>query len=380
MASNGLAEAQYSYGIILQKKKLDVDAFEWLHRAASEGHLLACHEIATCYNEGKGVQKNQNIALTWHRYAADLGEVSSSKFLENYFKDKGIAGSFTAWYDNLPLPDNKSIIPSKSNTIIKVDNSIDVNIPVSQTKSPNTFVVCIANENYNAVQNVPYALNDARIFSEYCRKTLGIPTQNIRKYEDASLGNMISALSDIKMISESYDGDINFIIYYSGHGINNEKDSEAFLLPIDADGKNTDICFSLNKFYNLLGQLNAKSVTVFIDACFSGSIRGDGMLVAARGIAIKPKENSPSGNMIVFSASQGDETALPFEEKGHGMFTYFILKKLKETTGGVSLGELADYVSTQVRQQSVVINRKPQTPKVSVSPSLSSSWRDIKLK
>ena len=55
------------------------------------------------------------------------------------------------------------------------------------------------------------------------------------------------------------------------------------------------------------------------------------MLASARGVAIKAKQNHPQGNMVVLSAAQGDETAHPYTEKGHGLFTYYLLKKLKET-------------------------------------------------
>ena len=68
------------------------------------------------------------------------------------------------------------------------------------------------------------------------------------------------------------------------------------------------------------------------------------MLATARGVAIKPKASTPGGNVIVFSAATGDETAYPYDEKGHGLFTYFLLKKLQENKGNVTLGELSAYL------------------------------------
>ena len=44
------------------------------------------------------------------------------------------------------------------------------------------------------------------------------------------------------------------------------------------------------------------------------------------------------------------------------MFTYFFPKKLQETKGNVTFGELANYVTTEVKKQSIVINGKMQTP------------------
>ena len=213
----------------------------------------------------------------------------------------------------------------------KLDNTIDKNIPQTASLQSNTFVIAIGNENYNLVPKVAFANNDMNIFAQYCQKTLGIPMQNIRKYKDATFGSMLSALNDIKEIANAYNGDMNVIFYYAGHGIPNEKAQTAYLLPTDA----------LARLYKELGELNAKSVIVFMDACFSGAQRGNGMLASARGVAIKAKEQKPMGKLIVLTASSGEETAYPYNEKAHGLFTYFLLKKLNETKGKCSLGELS---------------------------------------
>lgn len=144
-------------------------------------------------------------------------------------------------------------------------------------------------------------------------------------------------------------------------------------------GNDVSTGYSLDKLYDDLSSKPAKSVVVFLDACFSGAKRDGGMLASARGVAIKAKQNAPKGNMVVLSASQGDETAYPYKGKGHGMFTYYLLKKLQETKGDVSLGELSDYVTSEVKKQSIVVNGKMQTPLVSPSSS-ATDWRNWKLR
>ena len=260
---------------------------------------------------------------------------------------------------------------------VSYDKSLDENIPVSGTKANNTFVIAIGNENYQLVPSVSFAENDMEVFCKYCQKTLGVPISNIRKYKDATFGVMLSAISDLKDIAEAYNGDINVLFYYAGHGFPDEKSHNAYLLPVDADGKQPEVCFPISRLYSELAALKSKSTVVFMDACFSGSQRGDGMLASARGVAIKAKEEKLHGNLVVFSAASGDETAYPYREKGHGMFTYFLLKKLQETKGAVTLGELSDYVTTNVKRQSVVTNRKSQTPTVIYSESVGMDWRKI---
>lgn len=264
---------------------------------------------------------------------------------------------------------------------IKVGSSdVDINIPETKGGNDNCFAVIISNENYSMVSKVPMALNDGETFRRYCEKTLGMPKNNIRFYPDASYGMMLRAMRDIKDIAAAYSGDIQVVFYYAGHGIPNESTRDAFLLPIDADGTQTEGCYSLNKLYTELGGLNAKSVVVFLDACFSGAKRDGGMLASARGVALKVKKEDPKGNMVIFSAASDDETAFPYKDKGHGLFTYFLLKKLQETKGNVTLQELGQYITENVKRESVVVNRKVQTPTVSPSASIVDNWQSLKLK
>lgn len=260
-----------------------------------------------------------------------------------------------------------------------VDNALDINIPETNEENKKTFAVIIGNENYERVTKVKYALNDAKVFASYCKKTLGLPKENIRVYRDATFGTMLSALDDIKSIASAFEGDLNVIFYYAGHGVPSESDKAAYLLPVDASGQNTEVCLSTKRLYDTLDGLHAKRVLVFMDACFSGAQRGDGMLASARGVALKVKQDAPKGNMVVFSAATGDETAYPYKEKGHGLFTYYLLKKLQDTKGDVTLGELSEYVNKEVRRQSVVINHKSQSPTVVPADGMS-DWSNIKLR
>ena len=262
----------------------------------------------------------------------------------------------------------------------KPDSDVDTNIPVAKHQAETMFAFIICNENYPDAP-VPYSLNDGRMFREYCQKTLGIPSSNINMYEDATYGNIITAVEKMKSIADAYEGDASVIFYYAGHGFPDEKQSTAYLLPIDGDASSINSTgYSLAKLYKDISSLKLKSSVVFLDACFSGTKREDQMLSSARGVAIKVKEEAPQGNMLVFSAAQGDETAHQLEEKHHGLFTYCLLKELQSTQGDIDLGTLTDNVTKQVKRQSVVINNKRQTPTVIPSPSLSGSWRQMKLK
>ena len=258
-------------------------------------------------------------------------------------------------------------------------SAVDENIPETNAKNSNTFALIIANENYQSVASVPYALNDGKIFREYCIKTLGIPEKQI-KYIPNATGNQIKAqINWLQTLAEVFT-DPHIIFYYAGHGIPDESSRTAYLLPVDGIGTDVSTGYKLDDLYAVLGKMPAENVMVFMDACFSGSKREQGMLASARGVAIKARSGMPQGNMVVFSAAQGDETAYPNNEEKHGMFTYFLLKKLQESKGDVTLHELGEYIKTNVSQQSILLNGKSQTPCVTPSATLDASWKEWTLK
>lgn len=273
-----------------------------------------------------------------------------------------------------------------NNTSIETKNvaiglsDVDNNIPFNYLFNESSFVLIFANENYQKEVKVQFAINDGKVFKEYCEKTLGIPSKNIHFVQDATFGNMKSELKWISDVASAYGGKAKLIVYYAGHGMPNELDKSAYLLPVDGISSDFETAIKLDDLYARLSQHPSQSVTVFLDACFSGSIRDNGMLAHARSVKIKPKNGLINGNVVVFSAATGDETAYPYIEKQHGLFTYFLLKKIQETKGDVDYQMLADYVIENVRQQSIVINQKSQTPQVNVSVDFENQWSSMKLK
>lgn len=263
---------------------------------------------------------------------------------------------------------------------LQVKSDIDQNIPGGLYSNDNTFAVIIANENYQRVSSVEYAASDGQTFKEYCNRTLGIPEKNIRLVQDATLVNMWEQVDWLTGIAKAYKGDAKIIFYYAGHGVPDESTKDAFLLPVDGNGSNASTGYKLSSLYSRLSENPTQSTIVFLDACFSGAERSGDMMVAARGVAIKAKPEAPKGNMVVFSAAQGDETAYPYREKGHGLFTYFLCKKLQETSGNVTLGDLASYIADNVGKHAMIENSKSQTPSVSASGALSDKWHSMGFK
>lgn len=270
--------------------------------------------------------------------------------------------------------------PVSGNGKITENNSslcqVDEDIPVNDTKNEHTYCVIIANENYEDAPKVDYAKNDGIVFARYCQFTLGIPANQIRLYTDARYNDIQKALRFMETAQE-IDNEAKLIFYYSGHGIPNETDHTAYILPVDGSPKDVQTGFSLKQLYGRLGKINAQNITVLLDACFSGTNKSNGdALFAARSI-IRVKQETASGNMVVISAASGEETALPLKEARHGLFTYYLLKKLRDSKGRVTLGELFAALKKDVLKSSILDNDKKQTPTVSCSPSMNGKWKNI---
>lgn len=246
---------------------------------------------------------------------------------------------------------------------------VDKNIPYGSSDRKNTFALIIANENYKRVTPVDYATNDGNIFRQYVTKTLRVPEKNIMYLSDGSLNDMRHIVRRMSDICNTFDGEASVIVYYAGHGVPDEATADAYLLPVDGYAEDINTGLSLKEFVNTLSELPTKQITMFVDACFSGSGRDGNPLYSARGVALKPKPISPKGNLVMFSASQGVESAMPYHEMGHGLFTYYLLDKLKASKGNVTLGELSEYLIENVKRTSVV-EGKLQTPTVQSSPML----------
>ncbi len=275
----------------------------------------------------------------------------------------------------------KSNIQNKNLSNVSYDiqlSDIDKDIPINSSINEKTFAVIIGNEDYDNEITVKYAKNDAMIFYSYATKTLGLPKEQVHIVYNASYGKILKELSWLNNITKAYTGEAKIILYYAGHGMPDEKTKDAYILPVDGDASQTITAISLERLYASLTEHPTQQVTVFLDACFSGAAR-EGMLASGRGVTVVPNHKKTKGNLVVFTAVSGDQTAHPYESKYHGLFSYYLMKKIQSTNGEVTFGELNEYLKKEVYRKSV-INGEEQSPQVNTSSDLQDSWKNWKLK
>jgi len=269
--------------------------------------------------------------------------------------------------------------------IASLTSDVDKNIPINYSEHPFRYALIIGNEDYskfqrglNSESNVAYARNDASTFRDYTTRVLGVDEKNLFFLTDATAGEMEQKIDLISKLAAKTAEEAEIIFFYAGHGLPDEVSKEPYLIPVDVSGTNLNSAVKLADVYKKLSETGAQRITFFLDACFSGGGRDAGLL-AARSVKVKPKEEQVAGNMVVFSASSGEQSSLPFEDQQHGMFTYFLLKKLQESKGNVTYGGLADYIKDNVSIESLRVNNKEQDPVVKVSIAVHNEWENWEL-
>lgn len=337
------------------------------------------------FNDSWGSRTGRSMRYLTYLYSQLFNETYDENYLEQSLRwgiraDDIFADSYIADFYNDGLSDSKKFDTLEEwvehlKNKYAIDSDIDMDVPVNPIDRRNTYALIIANENYEYEAKVPFASRDGNIFFKYTNQTLGIPIENIRLLTDVTLNKLKFEINWLKDMVDTHPNS-SIIIYYAGHGLPAEDGSTSFLLPVDGFARNVNTGMSINELITSLSP-KADRTMIILDACFSGAKRDGNMLTSARGIAIKQVQPQLENNTIVLSACSGTETAYAFNQQQHGMFTYFLLKYIKDNNGKVKLGDLSDSIIAEVKQNSMDVNGKLQTPSVSVSVNLQSSWRTM---
>ena len=204
-----------------------------------------------------------------------------------------------------------------------------------------------------------YADTDAQVFHDYAAEKLGVPTDRIAMLiNDAAdeKGMLLAVKRWLTRVAKSGKSDV--YVFFAGHGLATDDGEDMYLLPYDGTPELLEKTAILrDELFRDIAATSPRSVTIFLDTCYSGATRGSEMLIASRPIAIRAKEKAIPSGFTLITAAAGDETAKPLEEAKHGMFSYFLMKGMEGDADSnqdnqITAGELHSYVQQNVIQQS----------------------------
>ncbi|OQX97110.1 MAG: hypothetical protein B6I20_13355 [Bacteroidetes bacterium 4572_117] len=265
-------------------------------------------------------------------------------------------------------------------------SDIDRNIPSIKVINKNKYALIIGNEGYankytglSKNFNVPYTRNDALIFKEYAVKMLGVPEKNITLLLDAGKNEMYESILTLSKQVRDLAGKGQLVFYYAGHGLADTIPTRRapYLMPVDIPPSEIEDAISMEFLYTKIWESKSLKSIVFIDASFNNGGRNMGLRGPSAQI-VNPRTELISGNTVVFSATTENHTANVFHDKKHGLFTYFLLKALKETRGNINLHKLYNSVKTNVEKKASALG-KHQTPITLNSTAVDEMWQEWKV-
>jgi uncharacterized caspase-like protein len=261
-----------------------------------------------------------------------------------------------------------------SDTFRIADVDVDTLPGLSQKSDTNKYGLVIGIENYSNLPKVNYAIRDAQMFKAYLIRKVGVPEQNIMVLLDnkATKGDLEGMLTNY--LPKNLPKSATLYIYYSGHGFATQDTKDAYLVTYEGNPKYiTTTGYKLDRFYKDVDALDIRQAIVFLDSCFSGAVSN-----TTQNIMIDPtkfvlfevdvEDNISSLKKVVsLNSSTGAQVSLPYDEKKHSLFSYFLFKGMCGTADSngdneVTLHELYTYTKANVDIMSRRIKGNPQTP------------------
>lgn len=302
-------------------------------------------------DEGKYLPK----VSAWHRIS---------------LKDDPAATIFGQWTVHIFVDDE--LIDSKPFLVKAAVDPLMLPAGVSSRPFPKDWGLIIGIEDYDRLPKVEFARKDALIVREYFNRILGVPEENIISLMDSNATKARIEGYLKKYIPANIGKDATLYVYFAGHGMPGLKKGEPYLVPYDGDTRFIEQTgYKLISFYQDIQRLDVQRVYVFLDSCFSGvASRAAEMLVKGARPALIHVENvkPPTSSIVSFNATSTGEISNAFPEKGHGLFTYYLLRGLRgeadaDDDGWTSVKEMYGYVRSNVTRESRRLQSE-QTPMI----------------
>ena len=250
--------------------------------------------------------------------------------------------------------------------------AFDDDIPALLKKAKSTkldltkWLFVIGAGDYKETNNILYSRRSAELFAQTAAKVLGIaPKRQYLLLDDkASSGRIEDSLNALLEKVESSD---SIYFYFSGHGIpSTEDNNHPYMLPTDRIPRYISKVgfFKLDNIYQKLIASKAAKVIAFMDSCFSGRADDNSVFGQKTASAVTLPPRSVTANfgskMAVLTAGTAKQYSGALEERGHRMFSYYLIKALLDHP--TTFAELATQVRVDVTRATRAAGELKQTP------------------
>jgi hypothetical protein len=248
---------------------------------------------------------------------------------------------------------------------------LDVNKINFPKKEHDSVAIIIGIQNYKRLGKAEYANKDAQKFYEYAHRALGIPKDRIKILTDAD-ADQAAFLKSFRNWLPLYvkKNKTEVFVFYSGHGLPSPDGKSLYFLPYGVDQDLLDeTAIDQRKIVAAIQATQPKSVTMFVDSCYSGlSKTGDILLSGSKPVTLKNSDMDYPTGFTVMTASSPDQISSSSTELQHGIFSFYLMKGMEgdadfNNDKKITVGEMQKFLLDNVQLQAMSLNRK-QIPQV----------------
>ncbi len=238
---------------------------------------------------------------------------------------------------------------------------------VKSQPSKDAVAIIIGIADYKNLPRADFANEDARIFYDYAIRALGVKPENIKLLVDADAGQGEILKTFKTWLPARVKPTTDVYIYYSGHGLPSADGQTLYILPQQADRDLIeDTAVAQSRINAAIQAAKPKSVTIFLDSCYSGAARtGQSLIASARPISLKANTQTFPADFTVFTASTAEQISSSSPDLKHGIFSYYLMKGMEgdadtNKDGKITAGEMHTYLTENVAKQASIANRVQQ--------------------
>jgi hypothetical protein len=241
--------------------------------------------------------------------------------------------------------------------------------PADVKKQPqrDAVAIIIGIADYKNLPRADYANDDARVFYDYAVRALGVKPENIKLLVDADADEVGIYRAFKTWLPSRVRASTDVYVYYSGHGLPTADGQGLYVLPQRADRDFIDkTAITQAEINAAIQSTKPKSVTIFLDACYSGQARsGETLVASARPVLLRTENQLFPDGFTVMTASQNDQISSSSPDLQHGIFSYYLMRGMEgdadaNRDGRITAGEMQAYLAENVARQAGMMNRRQE--------------------